>query len=117
VEVIILSIDFLIKDRNLVVKIAGEIDHHYSEEIKFKIEKEFSKTNSKNIIFDFSELTFMDSSGIGMIIGRYKAIGKQGGQVIVASINENPKKLIEMAGLHKILKCYNNVNEAIESLK
>ena len=112
-----MDIDFSSQDRNLIVKISGDIDHHLADDIKTKIEKEFSKNNSKNIIFDFSNLNFMDSSGIGMIIGRYKTIQKQGGQVVVASINENPKKLIELAGLHKILECYSNVEEAVNSLK
>jgi stage II sporulation protein AA (anti-sigma F factor antagonist) len=112
-----MNIEISSKGRNLIVQISGDIDHHTVEEIKAKIEKEFTRTNCKNLIFDFTNLEFMDSSGIGMIIGRYKVIEKKGGQVVVSSINENPKRLIKLSGLDKILKCYDTVESALSSLE
>lgn len=112
-----MNIEIYSKERNLIVKIKGDIDHHTSETIKTKIEKEFSVYNTKNLIFDFSGLEFMDSSGIGMIIGRYKTVKKSGGEVVIASLSDVSKKLIELCGLHKLLECYEDVELAIESLK
>ena len=104
------------KDRNLTVQINGEIDHHYAEEIREKIDKEFSRANAKNIVFDFSNVSFMDSSGIGMVIGRYKKVEKLGGKVFIASIPKELDKLFQVSGLHKIIATYDNIEDAIASL-
>jgi len=105
-----------IQDRNLIVKIKGDIDHHTAEEIRNKSEKEYQRLNAKNMIFNFEHVTFMDSSGIGMIIGRYKNIEKQGGNVAVCNVSENIKRIFTMSGLHKIIACYDTEEDAIKNL-
>lgn len=105
-----------IENRNLIVKIIGDIDHHTAEDIRDKAEKDFKRLNAKNIIFDFEEVSFMDSSGIGMIIGRYKNIEKQGGNVAVCNASENIKRIFNMSGLHKIIASYDTLEEAIDKL-
>ena len=104
-------------NRNLIVKIIGDIDHHTTEELRFKIDKEFKKLNCKNIIFDFSEVEFMDSSGIGMVIGRYRNIENAGGIVCVSSISTDAKRIFDVSGLHKIIKVYNNIDEALKNIQ
>ena len=103
--------------RNMVVLIKGEIDHHTAEEIREKIEKEYSRSNIKNIIFDFKDVTFMDSSGVGMVIGRYKTISKNGGSVAVSGIRESAFRIFEISGLKKILNLYGNAKEAMAVFK
>lgn len=56
----------------LIVQVAGELDHHFADEIRMRIDAEIMKPPIRNILFDFNRLSFMDSSGIGMIMGRYK---------------------------------------------
>ena len=58
----------------LTVRINGELDHHSAYEIRTATERELRRTGAINIAFDFSGLTFMDSSGIGVIMGRYKTV-------------------------------------------
>lgn len=111
-----MEINFLKKGRNLVAKIDGEIDHHTAEEIRSKIEKEFSVSNSKNIIFDFSKVNFMDSSGIGMVIGRYKHIKGLGGKVAVICLSENIDRIFSISGLYKIIDGYKTMDEALKNL-
>lgn len=103
-------------NRNLIVSIIGEIDHHTAEEIRISIDKEFKRYNSKNIIFDFKGVTFMDSSGIGMVIGRYKETQKQGGSVCVSNISADAKRIFDISGLHKIIKVYKNLNDALKAV-
>ena len=105
-----------IEERNLIIKIKGDIDHHTAEEIREKAEKEYKRLNAKNMIFNFEDVAFMDSSGIGMIIGRYKNIEKQGGNVAVCNVSENVKRIFNMSGLHKIISCYDTEEEAINKL-
>ena len=58
----------------LIVRVAGELDHHFADEIRMRIDAEIMKPPVTNILFDFNNLSFMDSSGIGMIMGRYKKL-------------------------------------------
>lgn len=111
-----MNVDFTQEGRTLIVKLDGDIDHHTSEEIRRKIEKEFSKRGVQHINFDFTKVSFMDSSGIGMIIGRYKAVDKLGGQVVVSNINDSVYRLFEMSGLHKIINTFDSTDMALKSL-
>lgn len=111
-----MEINFSKKNRNLVVNILGEIDHHTAEEIRTKTEKEFSRTNSKNIIFNFKNVNFMDSSGIGMVIGRYKFINSLGGKVAVIEVNSDIDRIFLISGLYKIIESYKSIEDALTSL-
>ena len=57
----------------------------------------------KKVIFDFDSVTFMDSSGIGLIIGRYKFTNMLGGKLEVANLTQNVKKIFEMSGILKLI--------------
>ncbi len=109
-----MTVEFSKAGRLLIVIMNGDLDHCSSEEIRYKIEKEYKRINAKNILFDFSNVNFMDSSGIGMIIGRYKKIEINGGKVAVTCINENIRKIFEMSGLFKIIENVDDKNEAIK---
>jgi len=111
-----LNVDITNDSRILIVKISGDIDHHTSEDIRMKAEKELSKLNCRDMIFDFTDVSFMDSSGIGMIIGRYKSLDKLGGKVAVSNINKSVFRIFEMSGLHKIIATFDTVEAAIKSL-
>ena len=110
-----MQIEFQKKTSALIVQVQGEIDHDSSIELKEKIEREFQKSGSKNLIFDFEAVTFMDSSGIGMIIGRYKWILAYGGKTAVANASEKVAKIFQMAGMNKIIPQYQSVTEALKA--
>lgn len=89
----------------LVVKIAGEIDHHTAPELKEAIDREINLRNTVNLVLDFDGVTFMDSSGIGVLIGRYKQIQSRGGKTMVIRVKPQVDKILEISGLKKILDC------------
>lgn len=103
-------------NRNLIIKINGEIDHHTSEMIREKVDKEFSRNNAKNIIFDFSNINFMDSSGIGVIMGRYRHTKQLGGNVAIVGANASLDRIFNISGLHKIINSYENMEQALKNL-
>lgn len=103
-------------NRNLIIKINGEIDHHTSEMIRDKVDKEFSRNNAKNIIFDFSNINFMDSSGIGVIMGRYRHTKQLGGSVAIVGANASLDRIFNISGLHKIINSYENMEQALKNL-
>lgn len=102
------------KGRTLIVKVNGEIDHYSSNELKNKTDREYKQTKSKNIVFDFSGVTFMDSSGIGVIMGRYKNVISNGGVIGAVSISKELRKIFDLSGLFKIIKCYENTEIALK---
>ena len=69
-----MKVEYTKEDKLLLLKIEEEIDHHSSEKIRKRADYEIQIHIPKKVIFDFNNVTFMDSSGIGMLIGRYKLI-------------------------------------------
>lgn len=91
------------KDKLLYITITEEIDHHVTEKIRRKVDNEITRHMPRKTIFDFSRVAFMDSAGIGMIIGRYKMMKLIGGSLEIQNVNESTKKILEMSGILKIV--------------
>ena len=109
-------LDMKMQGRTLLAAISGELDHHAAETLRFEIDRAVMRENAKNIILDFKSVTFMDSSGIGMIIGRYKNVQKQGGRLFVADINANLQRIFELSGLKKIIPLFDTVETALKEV-
>jgi stage II sporulation protein AA (anti-sigma F factor antagonist) len=111
-----MNVEFNSVNNKLIIRIDGDIDHHTCAEIRSQIDNEINKKNPKNIIFDMKNVNFMDSSGIGVVIGRYKLIMGNGG--IAAMINVKPqiKRVYDICGLKKIIPIYENENQAIQNI-
>ena len=98
-----MNIDYSKKDKLLTVKITEEIDHHIVEKIRRKVDDEITRYMPRKTIFDFGRVSFMDSAGIGMIIGRYKMMKLIGGEMEIVNISPNVKRILEMSGISKII--------------
>ena len=98
-----MEISVIPKQRMVLVRPVGEIDHHTAAEIKRVTEKEIQRSGAINISFDFGRVSFMDSSGIGMIIGRYKTVTALGGSLIIYDATEQIKRIVEMSGLSPLI--------------
>ena len=93
-------------------EIGGELDHHRAEGIRAKLDGAFDKSACRHIVFDFSKVTFMDSSGIGMVIGRYKKAEERGGKCAIVGMNGEMMRLYKISGLQKIVGSYASLDEA-----
>lgn len=100
----------------LVVTLSGEIDHHTSAKIRETVDREYQKKRAKSIAFDCRDVQFMDSSGIGMLMGRYRNVTVTGGNVGLYHVNGNIDKLLSMSGVYKLMKTYKSKAEAVERL-
>ena len=100
------------RNKNLIIKINGEIDQHNSEDIREKIDKAFERSRCRHIIFDFSGVAFMDSSGIGLLIGRYKKVRSRGGTVAIANMNCDLGRIYNISGLKKIINSFESLDQA-----
>lgn len=92
------------EDKLLILKITEEIDHHTTEKIRRKADYEIERHMPRKAIFDFNQVTFMDSAGIGMIIGRYKMIKMIGGSIEMINVKPSIKKIFDMCGIGKLMK-------------
>lgn len=111
-----MNVGFDLVNNKLIIRIDGDIDHHTCEEIRSKIDNEIMKRNPKSIIFDMKNVNFMDSSGIGVIIGRYKLIMTNGGIAAMVNVRPQIKRVYEICGLKKIIPVYENEKQALESI-
>ncbi|KAB3532785.1 anti-sigma F factor antagonist [Alkaliphilus pronyensis] len=109
-------LNYEVLDNKLVVKLEGELDHHVSEEIRQELDELIEKKRCKLLIFDLSGLHFMDSSGIGVIMGRYKSISKNGGKVCVIKVSDKIDKIFNLSGLYRIVDKHENLKDALDSM-
>ena len=98
-----MQVKYIKEDKQLIFKIDEEIDHHSSEKIRKRADYEIQLHIPKKLIFDFENVTFMDSSGIGMLIGRYKLVSMFGGKTSIINVNAPIKKVLEMSGVLKLI--------------
>lgn len=95
-------------DKLLTCQITEEIDHHTTEKIRRSLDDEIERYMPRKIIFNFDKVSFMDSAGIGMILGRYKIMKMLGGSIELINVNSSVRKIFEMSGIHRIISINNN---------
>ena len=98
--------DFQVIDNCLMVRLPEEIDHHEASMIGERTDRFLMRDDVQNVVFDFEDTRFMDSSGIGVIMGRYRMVHLLGGEVWAANANERMKKILVMSGVTKIIQIY-----------
>ena len=99
------------EDKRLIFEIHEDIDECVAQKIRRRLDNEIERYMPKEVIFDFNKVSFMDSAGIGLVIGRYKLANMLGGRVGVANLTTPVKKIFEMSGILKIIpEVSNNIN-------
>lgn len=86
-------------DKQMTVFLNGEIDHHTASSIREKTDTEIIKKRPSLLILNFSGVTFMDSSGVGLVIGRYALAEKYGCKTAVEGLRDRDRKILMMSGL------------------
>lgn len=111
-----MEITLIAKKRLLVIRVYGEIDHHTAGMIRKRLEAELRHTGAVNIAMDFGMVSFMDSAGIGMIIGRYKTVRALGGELIIYDASEQVIRLMEMAGIRDMVILSDTLQQGIAKI-
>ena len=96
--------EYQIDNKVLIFKITEELDHHMVEKIRRKADLEIERYIPRKIIFDFNNVTFMDSAGIGLILGRYKNISILGGKWEIVNVSKQVIKILNMSGLSRLIE-------------
>jgi stage II sporulation protein AA (anti-sigma F factor antagonist) len=87
----------------LVVKVYGEFDLHAADYARRDIDIQFKTQKAKHMLFDLGSLTFIDSSGLGVILGRYRKVSESGGRVAISGAPANIGKVMEISGLTRLM--------------
>lgn len=88
----------------LIYYLPEELDHYAADCLKRKTEKEFESGQVRYLIFDFAKTSFMDSSGIGLITGRFRKVHDVGGKVYAIHVNDTIDRVLRMSGIYQILE-------------
>lgn len=101
----------------LIVRLIGELDHHTADGVRQQMEDAILRGQSTHVILSLKDLQFMDSSGLGVILGRYKLLKARGGKLVLCDVNPAVRRLFELSGLFKIMTVHDNEREALTSLE
>lgn len=103
-----MNIDIKSDGRNAVAILSGEIDHHNAKEIREELDRYILSEQPKELSMDFKGISFMDSSGIGLIMGRHKLISECGGNLIVRNPQQYIKRVLKISGIERLVKIIND---------
>lgn len=100
----------------LIVRLSGELDHHEAEILRDQWKDMMYKSGVKHVVLNLQKVDFMDSSGLGVILGRYKETLQLGGEMVVCSVSPSIERLFDMSGLFKIIRLAENEAFALSTL-
>ena len=104
------------KVRTLTINFDGEIDHHSCSELAVMADNAINRYVPQKLIFNFKNVKFLDSAGIGMIIGRYKKVMRFGGKAEMINVGKEAKRIFNMAGLFRIIPLIDEENKQVENI-
>jgi stage II sporulation protein AA (anti-sigma F factor antagonist) len=98
----------------LVVKFIGDVDNLVCSTYKTKLETIIEENKYKKVIMDFSNVSFIDSSGLGLILGRYNQLKKRNGTLYMTGVSQQTEKIFNIAGIWTIMNKYDNIEDALK---
>ncbi len=110
------QVEFELVKRCLIIRLNGDLDHHLAALLREDSDRLIESENVKHVIFDLNDVSFMDSSGIGVIMGRYRKVIFMGGKVAVVGVVKSVDRIFKMSGLYKIIHKFGKVEEAVVGL-
>ncbi|MDE5777431.1 MAG: anti-sigma factor antagonist [Lachnospiraceae bacterium] len=108
---------FDVKGETLIVYLPEELDHHYAGQIRKETDNYFTGKRIRDVVFDYENTFFMDSSGIGLVMGRYREVRYLKGDVYIVGVNQKISRILEISGLYRIAKRRKNIAEALEDIR
>jgi len=99
----------------LMARIKGEIDLATADELRDIIDDRLKKEKFKAVILDLGGVSFIDSSGLGFILGRYKKIKDQGGKLYIVRARTSVSRILELSGIKKLIPVYASENEVFQN--
>ncbi len=101
----------------LIIYLPSELDHHMAGVIREKTESLFICKKIRDVIFDYTNTHFMDSSGIGLVMGRYREVRYLKGDVYIVGVNDKVARILDISGLYRVARRCRDVEEALRDIK
>ena len=105
---------YQVQENCLTIYLPREVDHHNADKIRKEADAVISRNHIRYVIFDFDRTDFMDSSGIGLILGRVRQIHPINGKVYLFGGNEIIRKMLEMSGIQNVVTVLDTIEEVKE---
>ena len=104
------------KDHILIAFLNGELDQHVAERVRIPLESRMESGRHKHVVLNMEKVSFMDSSGIGVILGRYNWLKKRDGKMVICGVRPVIRKVMELSGMLKIIPVVDRLDEALQMM-
>lgn len=108
-----MEVIFNVSGNVLVAELLGELDHHAAAQVREDIDRAMDNFSIKYLVFDFGKVRYMDSSGIGMVLGRYRRMNEKEGRIAIVSCSSVIRNILNMAGIFSLIDYMDTKQEAI----
>lgn len=112
-----MAIEASFVDGAVLVRLKGELDHHVVEKIRDEIENQLEMNRYRGLVISFRGIDFMDSSGLGLILGRYRTMTQHQGRMALCEVSPALRRLLELSGVLKIMPVFESETDAIHAVK
>lgn len=97
-----MPVSFQKQRRKLIAVLQGDLDHHGAEEMRKEIDRRLQADKPAALRLDFRQVTFMDSSGVGLVMGRYRLLRTWGGKLELCGMSGSVQRIMQLSGIEKI---------------
>ncbi|MCL6638747.1 MAG: anti-sigma F factor antagonist [Firmicutes bacterium] len=111
-----MELDLELRNNTLVARAGGELDLASAGRFRAALEEALDRHPVRNIVFNLERVTFIDSSGLGVLLGRYKRIAKSGGRVLIVGAQPQVRRILELSGLLRIMGEFASEEEALDKV-
>ncbi len=108
---------FQVKGETLIIDLPEELDHHVAGIVREKTDPLFTGKKIRNVIFNYEHTHFMDSSGIGLVMGRYREVRYLNGNVYIVGVHDKISRILEISGLYRIARTQKDTKTALEVIE
>ena len=98
-----MSVEIEVKGETVIARLIGELDHHSAATIREQIDNSAELNMPSLLVLDFEKISFMDSSGIGLVLGRYRNLSKRGAKVKVTGVSPQIFKVMQLSGIERLM--------------
>ena len=99
-----MAVQIEIREDSVLACLSGEIDHHSAAEIRENLDNMIAETRPKSLVLELSDIDFMDSSGLGLVLGRYRRLQEIGAKMFIKNPSVRIEKILAMAGVDKLIR-------------
>ena len=105
-----------VKGETLIINLPEELDHHVAGIIREKTDSLFTGKRIRNVVFNYENTQFMDSSGIGLVMGRYREVRYLKGDVYIVGVHDKISRILEISGLYRVAKRQKSIKTALADI-